>query len=130
MLPTDFGHWQTIYGYFRRWRATSVWGGMATLRHWERRCQGRLLEPSAGCADSQSIKTATQGEEIGFDGNKKITGRKRHILVDTLGLIVAVVVTAANIDDRQGLVMLLQRYFAAGVKRLRQLWVDGGYEAQ
>jgi putative transposase len=131
MLPADFGHWQTIYGYFRRWRATRVWGDvMATLRHWERHCQGRLPEPSAGCADSQSIKTATQGEEVGFDGNKKIKGRKRHILVDTLGLLIAVVVTAANIDDRQGLVMLLQRYFATGVKRLRKLWVDGGYEAQ
>lgn len=131
MLPTDFGKWQTIYGYFRRWRAASVWGDvLETLRHWERQCQGRLPEPSAGCADSQSIKTATQGQDVGFDGNKKVKGRKRHILVDTLGLMVAVVVTAANIDDRQGLVALLQRYFASGVKRLRKIWVDGGYEAQ
>ena len=67
---------------------------------------------------------------VGFDGNKKIKGRKRHILIDTLGLIVAVVVTAANTDDRLGLVLLLQRYFASGVKRLRKLWVDGGYQAQ
>jgi putative transposase len=87
-------------------------------------------EPSAGCADSQSIKTATQGQDVGFDGHKKVKGRKRHILIDTLGLIVAVVVTAANVDDRQGLVELLQRYFASGVKRLRKLWVDGGYDAQ
>jgi putative transposase len=80
---------------------------METLRHWERHCQGRLSEPSAGCAESQSIKTATQGKDVGFDGNKKVKGRQRHILVDPLGLIVAVVVTAANIDDRQGLVELL-----------------------
>src|SRR4029453_18687301 len=73
---------------------------------------------------------ATQGEDVGFDGHKKIKGRKRHILVDTLGLIVAVVVTAANMDDRLGLVMLLKRYFAPGVTRLRKIWVDGGYEAQ
>ena len=131
MMPKDFGKWQTVYGYFRRWRRDGVWTRcMDTLRHWERQCQGRLPEPSAGCADSQSIKTATQGTEVGFDGNKKIKGRKRHILVDTLGLIMAVVVTAANIDDRQGLVTLLQRYFASGVKRLRKLWVDGGYDAQ
>jgi putative transposase len=103
---------------------------MATLRQWERQSQGRLPEPSACCADSQSIKTATQGEDAGFDGHKKIKERKRHILVDTLGLIVAVVVTAANMEDRLGLVTLLQRYFASGVNRLRNIWVDGGYEAQ
>ena len=131
MMPTDFGNGHTIYGYFRRWRHQGVWAQvMTTLRRWERQCQGRLAEPSASCADSQSIKTATQGTEIGFDGNKKVTGRKRHLLVDTLGLIIAVVVTAAHIDDRQGLVALLNAYFASGVKRLRKIWVDGGYEAQ
>lgn len=131
MVPTDFGAWQTVYGYVRRWRRAGVWReGMDTLRHWERQGQGRLPEPSAGCADSQSIKTATQGQDVGFDRHKKVKGRKRHILVDTLGLIVAVVVTAANTDDRPGLVELLQRYFASGVTRLRKLWVDGGYEAQ
>lgn len=76
---------------------------MEQLRKWERRDQGRMEEPSAACADSQSIKVMTQGQEVGFDGNKKIKGRKRHLLVDTLGLILAVVVTAASIDDRQGL---------------------------
>jgi putative transposase len=131
MVPQEFGNGHTISGYFRRWRQDGVWTqGMDTLRQWERRCQGRLPEPSAGCVDSQSIKTATQGADVGFDGNKKINGRKRHILVDTLGLIVAVVVPAANIDDRQGLVALLQHYFASGVKRLRKIWVDGAYEAQ
>ncbi len=131
MMPTDLGNGHTIYGYFRRWRLTGVWQQvMDTLRQWERQSLGRLPEPSACCADSQSIKTATQHEDVGFDGHKKIKGRKRHILVDTLGLIVAVVVTAANADDRDGLVTLLQRYFASGVKRLRKIWVDGGYEAQ
>ncbi len=131
MMPKDIGNGHTIYGYFRRWRRDGGLGAlMDTLRQWERQSQGRLPEPSACCADSQSIKTATQGEDVGFDGHKKIKGRKRHILIDTLGLIVAVVVTAANTDDRQGLVALLKRYFASGVTRLRKIWVDGGYEAQ
>jgi putative transposase len=105
LLPKEFGHWNTISGYFKRWRRDGVWARvMETLRQWERRCLGRKPEPSAGSIDSQSIKTATQNEDIGFDGHKKITGRKRHILVDTLGVIIAVVVTDAGTDDRLGLV--------------------------
>jgi len=131
MMPQDLGNGHTIYGYFRRWRREGVWERlMTTLRHWERQGQGRLPEPSAACVESQGIKTATQGTDVGFDGHKKVKGRKRHILVDTLGLIVAVVVTAANTDDRQGLVALLKRYFVSGVTRLRKIWVDAGYEAQ
>jgi putative transposase len=131
MLPKEFGPWETVYGYFCRWRRAGVWTqGMDTLRQWERQSLGRLPEPSACCVDSQSIKTATQAEAVGFDGHKKIKGRKRHILVDTLGLIVAVAVTAANTDDRLGLVTLLKQYLTAGVTRLRQIWVDAGYDAQ
>ena len=131
MIPTTFGNWSTIYGYFKRWRQQGVWVRlMETLRQWERRDQGRQAEPSAGSVDSQSIKTATQHEDIGYDGNKKIKGRKRHILVDTLGLIIGVVVTDASVDDRWGLVDLLTEYFADGVKRLRKLWVDGAYPAE
>lgn len=103
---------------------------MAALRQCERRRQGRPAEPSAGSVDSQSIKTATQSTEIGFDGGKQVKGRKRHLLVDTLGVLIAVVVTAANTDDRIGLMLLLTRHLIGGVCRLRKLWVDGGYQAQ
>src|SRR5215470_10997111 len=103
---------------------------MESLRQGERRRQGRQAEPSAGSIDSQSIKTATQATEVGFDGGKQVKGRKRHCLVDTLGLLIAVVVTAANTDDRVGLIILLTQYFVSGVKRLRKLWVDGGYQAE
>ncbi len=130
MLPQDFGKWSTVYGYFKRWRQDGVWANLMTrLRQMERLRQGRKPEPSAGSIDSQSIKTATQNDDIGFDGHKKVKGRKRHIFVDTLGLIIAVVVTAANLDDRQGFLALVGGYFADGVKRLRKIWVDGGYQA-
>ena len=131
MLPIDFGHWNTIYGYFRTWRRTGLWAYLLEeLRQRERRRQGRPAEPSAGSIDSQSIKTATQGSAVGFDGNKKIKGRKRPVSVDTLGLLLAVVVTSAGADDRGGLMILLESYWATGVKRLRRLWVDGGYRAE
>ena len=131
LMPRDLGKGMTIYGYFRRWRQQGVWADlMDILRTWERRGQGRKDDPSAGCADSQTIKVTTQHQDVGFDGNKKIKGRKRHTLVDTLGLLLAVVVTAANVDDRQGFITLLERYLARGGRRLRKIWVDQGYEAQ
>jgi putative transposase len=131
MLPPDFGKWNTIYTYFTRWRRAGVWARlMAALRRLERQRQGRPPEPSAGSVDSQSIKSATQGAAVGFDGNKKIKGRKRHLLVDTLGLILAVVVTSASADDRVGLMILVEHYWVTGLKRLRRLWVDGGYRAE
>jgi putative transposase len=127
MLPGEFGKWNTVYAYFTRWRQAGVWAQlMEALRQLERRRQGRQPEPSAGSVDSQSIKTATQATEVGFDGGKQVKGRKRQLLVDTLGLLIAVVVTAANTDDRLGLMALWTRYFVGGVKRLRKLWVDGG----
>ena len=131
LRPKEFGPWETVYGSLRRWRRAGVWErGMRELRQRERRCQGRLAEPSAGAGDRQSVKTATQHTEVGFDGNKKSKGRKRHLLVDTLGLIVAVVVTAANIDARLGLMALLHHDFTDGGTRLRKLWGDRGSRAE
>jgi putative transposase len=131
MLPKEFGRWETVYGYFNRWSRQGVWQQiMEALNRQERQRQGRKPTPSAGCVDSQSIKTATQGKTKGYDGNKKVNGRKRHLLVDTLGLILGVWVTAADGGDREGLISLLKAYFATGVKRLRKLWVDGGYSGK
>ncbi len=131
MMPNDLGKGATIYGYFRRWSQSGVRAMlMEQLRQMERRMQGRLPDPSASGAESQRIQVMTPGDDVGFDGNQKVKGRKRHRLVDTRGLIVAVVVPSARMDDRHGLVALLKRSFSTGVKRLRKIWVDGGYEAQ
>jgi len=131
MVPREFGKWNTVYAYFKAWRQAGVWAKLLeALRQKERRRHGRRAEPSAGSVDSQSSKTATQATEVGFDGGKQVKGRKRHLLVDTLGLLIAVVVTAANTDDRVGFMLLLTRYFVGGVKRLRKLWGDGGYQAE
>jgi putative transposase len=103
---------------------------MKALRQKERIRQGRNPEPSAASIDSQSIQAATQEKDaIGFDGKKKVKGRKRPMVVDTLGWIIAVVVTAAKVDDRQGFKRLGEGYVADGITRLRKLWVEGGYQA-
>ena len=96
----------------------------------ERKRQGRLHTPSAGCIDSQSVKTATQSESKGYDAGKKINGRKRHLLVDTLGLVISTYVSSANLQDRDGLKKVLNQHFEQGETRLRKLWVDGGYRGE
>ena len=105
MLPHDFPVWQTIYHYFRHWRITNTWQEInAKLQQWYRTSEGREATPSAGCIDSQSTKIASRlasPEAVGIDGNKLVNGRKRNLLVDTLGLMMMVVVTAANVNDRK-----------------------------
>lgn len=131
MLPKEYGAWSTVYGYFNRWSAQGLWEKVLTfVRKRERLRQGRFAEPSAGCVDSQSVKTATQGRDIGIDGGKWVKGRKRHLLVDTLGILLAVVVTSANTSDQEGFKTLLQTYFKVQVQRLRRIWVDGGYSGE
>jgi putative transposase len=131
-LPPFYGCWQTVYGHFNRWSRGYHWhAAMLALSQEARENRGREAEPSAGCVDSQSVKAAMQPiESIGFDGNKKIKGRKRHVLVDTEGLIHCVVVTGANVGDRDGLRQVLARWFVKGRRRLRRVWVDSGYSGQ
>lgn len=127
LLPHDFAPWQTVYGYFRRWKIQGVWEMIHdTLVLSIRLAAGKKTNPTAAMVDSQSVKIADQAGDRGYDAGKKIKGRKRHVLVDTLGMILLLHVTAADVQDRDGAKGLLK-----GLKhtfsRLRLIWADGGY---
>lgn len=128
MLPKEYPNWQSVYYYFRSWRDDGTWQRIHdTLRAEVRRQQGRHKHPTAGCLDSQTVKTGVTPDGVrGFDGGKLITGRKRHLLVDTCGFLLAVVVTAACVQDRDGARLLLAQ-LAGFCKKLRLIWVDGSY---
>ena len=130
MLPKEYPAWQSVYGYFRDWRNDQRWQRIHdTLRAQVRRQAGRHKQPTAGCLDSQSVKTTSVPGIRGFDKAKLINGRKRHLLVDTLGLLMAVIVTAASVQDRDGARLLLSS-LGGTCKKLRLIWVDGGYRGQ
>lgn len=131
MLPRDLPKWKTVYHYFRTWRLDGTWEKVhEQFVHWERVVQGHEPVPSAASLDSQSVKTATPAAlSVGYDGGKKIKGRKRHLMVDTLGLVMMVVVTAANVSDPQGARLLFARLHTLpqSIARLVLIWVDGTY---
>jgi putative transposase len=130
MLPKEYPKWQSVYYYFRIWRDDGTWQRIHdTVRAMVRRRAGRHKHPTAGCLDSQSVKTTAVAGIRGYDKGKQVNGRKRHLLVDTLGLLMAVVVTAASVQDRDGAKLLISRLSGA-CKKLRLIWVDGGYRGQ
>ena len=127
MLPKDFPKWSTVYGVFWRWRNDGTWQKVHdALRAKVRRAHGRKSTPTTAIVDSQSIRTAEGGEERGYDAGKKIAGRKRHLAVDTLGLVLAVVVHGGYWQDHDGACFVLMR-LKRDFRRLKIVFGDSAY---
>jgi transposase len=134
MLPHDYPNWQTVYTYFRRWRIDGTWEKMNDqLRQWVRVTEERSATPSMALLDSQSVKTGLPGsKQTSIDGGKLVNGRKRHFLVDTIGLLLMVVVTAAGLSDQQGARQVFEHLEQKRQKfpRLVRILADGTYRGE
>ena len=127
LLPHDLVPWDAAYRWFRAWAADGTWDRVHdVLRDRLRTAEGRDVQPSAAVLDAQSVKTSEGGEQIGYDAGKRVRGRKRHLLVDTLGLLLTVMVTTASLQDRPGGKRLLTAA-RPRLPRLERVWADGGY---
>jgi putative transposase len=130
-LPGDFPAWQTVYTYYRGWVKGGTWNAIhERLRGWTRASEGRPESPSEVILDSQSVPTAPMvHRSVGYDAAKARKGRKRHLVVDTLGLMMAVAITAAHIPERAGGQQVLEKLHQLGktAGRVYLVWADGGY---
>jgi putative transposase len=128
MLPHDLPAKSTVYDHFAKWKADGTWQKIVdALRQMVRVAAGRSPSPSAGSIDSQTVKATEVADDRGYDGGKKITGHKRHIIVDTLGLLLVVLVTVASADDGTTAPQVLERLTAEHHTRLEKVWADGKY---
>lgn len=129
LLPHDFLPWQTVYGYFAAWKREGVWQRINdALRQAVREQEEHESDASAGSLDSQTVKTMNaDANGRGFDGGKKLTGRKRFLLVDTLGWLLSIFVTSARTTERDGAELLLQQTPDEILAHLELIWADGGF---